>query len=151
MLARYEQFSVMIARIYRYIARIEDAEMKKLGLKGQFAFIICALNKYPEGITAAKLSLICEADKAAISRMLKELEDRGIVAKSTVDGKNYRSLIRLTDEGLKVAAYVNDRVHEVVSRAADGLSEDQRTALYQAFDIIAGNLKNICKTELESV
>ncbi len=149
MLVRYEQFSVMIARIYRYIARIEDAEMKKLGLKGQFAFLIAALNKYPEGITAAKLTVICETDKAAVSRMIKELEENGIVTKATVDGKNYRSLIRLTDKGLEVAEYVNSRVHDVVSRAADGLSEEQRTALYQAFDIIAGNLKNICKTEID--
>lgn len=149
MLERYEQFSVMIARMYRYIARIEDAEMKKLGLKGQFAFIICALNKYPDGITAAKLSLICEVDKAAVSRMVKELEDKGLVTKTTVDGKNYRSLIRMTEKGSEVAEQVNERVHEVVSRAAAGLGEEQRTALYNALDIIATNLKDICKTEID--
>ena len=51
--------------------------------------------------------------------MVKELEDRGLVTKTAVDGKNYCSLIRLTEEGSGVAEQVNERYFERICGLID--------------------------------
>ena len=76
MVSRFEHFSASISCIYRYIQRIERTEMEKYGLKGPYAQCLLAMRRYPEGITAARLCEVCDKDKAAISRMMVELEEK---------------------------------------------------------------------------
>ena len=75
MINRFQEFSVSIAAIYRHIQKIERAEMVQYGLKGSTAQYLTALRLHEEGLTASQLCEVCDKDKAAISRVLTELED----------------------------------------------------------------------------
>ena len=73
--SRYELLSGSISSMYHDIQKIERTEMAQYGLKGPHAQCLLAMKKHPEGITAARLCEVCEKDKAAVSRILAELEE----------------------------------------------------------------------------
>jgi len=79
MIDRFEQFVSYISAIHRDIQKIERDQMVKYGLKGAYAQYLVAMDHYPEGITAAKLCEVCDIDKAAVSRVLSEMEKKKLV------------------------------------------------------------------------
>ena len=148
MISRFEQFSASITCIYRYIQKIERIEMEKYGLKGPHAQCLLAMSRYPEGITAARLCEICDKDKAAVSRMVAELEEKQLLQRDAVGGVRYRARLKLTAQGLAAAEHVSQLAQLAVEEASSGMSDQQRITMYAALDLIAGKLHTICKEGL---
>lgn len=149
MVSRFEQFATSISCIYRYIQKIERVEMEKYGLKGPHAQCLLAMSHYPEGITSARLCEACDKDKAAISRMVAELEEKGLIVRSTVGGVRYRARLQLTQLGEAAANHVEQRARLAVEEAGTGLTDQQRVTMYAALGLIAGNLQTICTEGLK--
>lgn len=145
MLDRFEQFSYSISNIYRHIMKIEREEMEKYGLRGSYAQYLVTMTRFPEGITSSKLSEICDRDKAAISRIIAEMESKGLVTRETDRANLYRAKLMLTDEGIKAASFVCDRAEKAVNAAGKGLGEDDRKIFYGALAIIEANLRRISR------
>lgn len=150
MIDRFEQFCTSISSIQRSIVKIERVEMAKYGLKGPHANCLVALERYPDGITAAQLCEICDKDKAAISRTVSELEQAGMVTRQDPDGKRYRSVLRLSEKGRKIAESLNDRILLAVTRASEGYDGEKQQIFIRVLNLIAGNLQSICRDGLES-
>lgn len=144
MVNRFAQFTGAISAIYRDIQKIERDEMEKYGLKGAFAQYLLAMDRHPDGITAAALCEECDKDKAAVSRILSEMEAKGLVLRHTGDGP-YRAKLSLTDSGKKAAHYVSQKAVAAVELAGQGLSDPDRKIFYAALALIAGNLQTICR------
>ena len=142
MISRFELFSASISGIYRDIQRIERTEMERYGLKGSHAQCLLAMHRHPDGITAARLCEVCDKDKAAVSRMVAELEDKGMIFRSS--GSRYRALLKLTQLGENAAGHVQQRAKLAVEEAGTGLPEAQRMIMYEALNLIAENLQHIC-------
>ena len=149
MISKYELFSSSVSCLYRDIQKIERNEMTKFGLKGPHAQCLLALSRYPEGITAAKLCEICEKDKAAISRSVAELEERGLLMRIERNGLRYRAVLKLTEEGKNAAGVVNEKARQAVEQAGEGLNDAQREVFYKVLALIADNLHAICKDGLK--
>ena len=149
MVSRFELFSSSISCIFRYIQKIERMEMEKYGLKGPHAQCLLAMSRYPEGITAARLCEVCDKDKAAISRMVSELEEKGMIRRSCENGNRYRSQLRLTAMGEAAAEHVEQLALRAVEEASAGMTEEQRITMYAALDLIAENLQAICAAGLK--
>ena len=145
MLSRYEQFSFVISGIYRYIQKIERDEMVKYGYKGAFAQYLAVMNRHPEGVTASGLCEILEKDKAAVSRVISEMEQMGLIARRTEGNRQYKAHLTLTQEGKKAAEYVNSRAQAAVESVAGELSEEDRKMLYATLDMIAARLQKVSK------
>lgn len=145
---RYELISGSISCMYHDIQKIERVEMARYGLKGPHAQCLLVLNKYPEGITAAQLCESCEKDKAAISRILAELEEAGMVNREKRNGSRYRACLTLTERGRLAAEAVVEKARLAVELAGTGFSQEEREVFYRVLAIIAGNLHQICKTGL---
>ena len=107
------------------------------------------MSRYPEGITAAKLCEICEKDKAAISRSVAELEERGLLQRMERNGLRYRAVLRLTEAGQNAAGAVNEKARQAVEQAGEGLNDTQREVFYKVLTLIADNLHAICKDGLK--
>jgi len=142
MLTRFEQFTSAISGIYRSIQKIERDEMEKFGLKGAYAQYLLAMAHHPEGITAAALCGSCDKDMAAISRILSEMEVKGLVGR---DSGGYRALVRLTEAGKSSARYVQEKATAAVEIAGSVLTEDERKNLYMILDRLAGKLQDISR------
>lgn len=146
--SRYELFSSSISCIYHAIQKIERIEMAKYGLKGPHAQCLLAMDRYPDGITAAGLCAVCEKDKAAISRILTELEQAGMVLRKNRDGIHYRVLLTLTEQGRIAARAVAKKARLVVERTGTGFDSSEREVFYRVLTKITRNLHAICRDGL---
>ena len=117
MVSRFEHFSASISCIYRYIQRIERTEMEKYGLKGPHAQCLLAMKKHPEGITAARLCEVCEKDKAAVSRILAELEE-ALVNQTPVSqySQNITKHAQWAQELQKKYVFTHENVAEILRK-----------------------------------
>ena len=94
---RFETFTARISSIYRCIQKIKSME---IGLKGSHVMCLFHLGRQDDGhpgsagggLTAGELCALCGEDKAAISRSIAELEERGYLLRPDADGKKaYRA------------------------------------------------------------
>ncbi len=140
MINRFERFVSVISLISRHLHRIMSEEMDRYGLKGPYAVYLLAIYRNNNQITAARLSEICEKNKAAVSRALAELEALNLIQRET---SGYRAKIALTEEGIRAASYVCDRATHAVNLAGGSLTEEERNTFYLALEKIANNVKLI--------
>lgn len=146
MVDRFRLFSASIAAIHRDVQKIEREEMEKYGLKGAFAQYLVILIQYPEGIPAARLTELSGNDKAAVSRAVAEMTEKGLLCKHGEQA--YRAPLVLTEEGRRAAEFVCRRAEEAVAQAGGGLSTETRAVFYEALGQIAERLQTISKTGL---
>jgi DNA-binding MarR family transcriptional regulator len=144
MLNRFEQFTSAISALYRDVQKMERDEMEKQGLRGAFAQYLLAISRHPEGITAAALCEVCGKDKAAVSRIITEMENKGLLEKENDGISQYRARLRLTKAGQEAADFVRERASVAVELAGSGLSEEDRKSFYSTLQLICTNLQQIC-------
>ena len=149
MIERFEQFSSVISSLYRTMQKIERMEMEKYGLKGIHGECLLAMLRFPEGITAARLSECCEKDKAAVSRTVADLEDAQMVVRQDPGGIRYRSRLLLTPKGLEAAQAVRRTALTAVERTGQGLSDEKRRIFYEVTELLAKNMRAIAREGLE--
>ncbi len=147
MLERFEKFSFVIAEIQRYITKISSDEMKKHGLSGTHARYLIIMNKQSSGITASRLGVLCNRNKAEVSRVIADLQSKGLIERES-QSANYRVKLCLTHKGTETAKSIQERVNLAVAQAGTGLSEKHRRILYDALYLIAENLEAISKNGL---
>lgn len=145
MVDRFEKFSFAISEISRCWNRIAGREMERYGLKGPCVLYLLAIYRHADGITAAKLGEECGRDKADVSRALALMEQNGLIKRS---GHSYRAMLTLTDEGKKAAEHLKERAATAVLLGGQGLSDEQRFALYEILERIAANLRAVSESGL---
>lgn len=150
MISKFERFSVAISYINRCIQKIEREKMAKYGLKGPHAECLLVLNQYPEGITAARLCEVSDKDKAAVSRMLAELEQEGMIIREDPDGKRYRSQLKLTEKGKAIASEVNDLMSLAVAKIISGVEYSKGEAFFQVLNLLVENIDKMAREGLRS-
>ena len=146
---RFETFTVLITRISRSIKRIKADEMANFELKGPHVSCLYYLSQR-DGMTAAELCERCDEDKAAISRTLVDLTERGYLEPNVEEpGRKYRTRLTLTESGRKR----NEQLHEAISRAvrqaSEGLSDVDRACFYRVFFAITDRLEMLCRRDGE--
>ncbi len=134
---RFENFTVAILKLNKLIQKIKLYEMRDYGLKAIHVMCVYYLRTRGE-LTASELSKLTLEDKAAISRAISFLNEKGFV---NYDSNKYNAPIKLTGEGIKVSEYINRRAESAVNAGGDFLTEEERINFYSALEMIAENLK----------
>jgi len=145
MIERFERFSFSISEISRYWHKLSADEMEKYGLKGPHSVYLMALRRYPDGLTSPKLCELCGKDKSDVSRMMNIMEKKGLVKKEGVHQNLYGGVFKLTEEGKMAALQVSKRASLAVEIAGKDLSDENRSAFYEALESIASNLRELSK------
>lgn len=151
MLNRYDQFTTAISSAYKNIQKIKRDVMIRYGLKGPHAQCLLAMNRHEGGVIISQLCEICELDKAAVSRVVSELEEKGMVERGAAGDKLYRAPLRLTASGCEVARHISVVAEQAVELAGMGLSDEDRQVFYRALELIAGNLQRIARNGLPDI
>ncbi len=146
MIGRFEVFSLGLTQLTSSWNKIATEELKPFGLKGRAAVYMIALYKSEEGLTCTNLSEICHRDKAEASRVISEMEKKGLVERD--EGNGYRARIRLTEDGRKATYELRERIKLAVEKGGNGLSDEEREHFYYALQVIAKNLHQISKEGL---
>lgn len=143
MLTRFESFVTGITVCYKAIQRIKSSEMTEFGLKGTHTMCLFFLRRYEEGLTAAAICQLCAEDKAAVSRTLSFLREKGYVKS---EGSAYRAKWSLTDAGQDVVSRFDNLIEQWVGCGGDGLTDEERETFYKVLDAIAHNLRETMDT-----
>lgn len=144
MIDRFQAFVSGITICYKYVQKIKTMEMTEFGLKGTHVMCLFYIYHSEDNLTAAQLSQLCAEDKAAISRTLMTLQEKGYVE---CGEKKYRAHLTLTKEGELLAEKIDSLIEEWVGHGGDGLDDEQRAAFYHALNLISDNLKEKLKKE----
>lgn len=134
----FEHFTISVLKLNRLVQRIKAYEMEEFGLKGIHVMCGYYLTEYPNGLTASEIAKLTFEDKAAISRALLQLREKGYVS---YDPKTYNSKIVLTDEGRRFAAAVIEKADRAVAAGSADQTEEERIEFYKKLSDIVDNLK----------
>ena len=148
MTERFEKFSFAISELYHYLHKITHTEMEEYGLKGPHAIYFFVLARHKEGMTCSELSEASFRDKADVSRAMTLFEKKGLVKKEGGTQNSYRAKILLTEEGMEAAKKLHKRAKVVVGAVGAGLTEENRTILYDSLELLASNMREICKDKI---
>ncbi|MDE7453499.1 MAG: hypothetical protein K2N22_03735 [Clostridia bacterium] len=135
----FETFTITILKINKLVQKIKHREMREYGLQCIHVMCIYYLQENKKGLTASELMRLTFEDKAAISRALKVLKEKGFI---DYDPKTYNAPITLTAEGLKVAEGIDEKAERAVKGGSADMSDEQRDFFYTQLQTIAQNLKN---------
>ncbi len=146
MIKRFEQLTIGISRISKSIRKIKKSCMGSLGLKSTHVMCIYYLTQNPDGLTASGLCRLCREDKAGISRILTDLEQKHFIHYPLAAGeKKYRARAVLTDIGNEYAQKVSDLILRSTMAGGAGLTDTERQIFYRVLFKIADNLDLLCK------
>ena len=147
LIERFEAFTTSVTKAYKCIQKIKLTETERMGLKSNHVMYLYYLGKNPKGLTAGELSKLCIEDKAAVSRTILDLMEKGFVKTSEEDSKRkYKTKIVLTTEGNDRNRQVNEAIAIAVSKASSRLNESDRENFYRVFFYITDNLEMICNS-----
>ena len=119
--------------------------MSALGLKGTHVMCLHYLSRHTEGLTAAKLCRLCSEDKAGISRILADLEQKKLIRYDHREGgKKYRAKAVLTRDGQDESRKLTKLILRAVEAGGKGLTEKELEIFYHALSVIADNLERVC-------
>lgn len=144
----FESFAVIISQIHFLIQKIKNDEMKKYGLHGSDAIFLFALYYHqPEGLTSKELTNLCHVDKAAVSRGLKELMNKGMITREQSDQKVYRLKYNLTDDGMLVAEQFYTKIQLAMDLAGEDMENPDAfnaylKSMYDHLATFVGETKN---------
>ena len=113
-------------------------EWRASGLKGPTCLVpvLSRAGRPPDGGGAFER---CDEDKAAVSRTPEFLLQNGYVTTEAIS-RRYRSPLYLTDRGREIFAALQARIASMEDAASMGLTEEQRSKMYAALELICGNL-----------
>lgn len=134
---RFENFTVSVLKLNKLIHKIKLYEMEEYDLRAIHVMCVYYLNSNPN-LTATELAKLTLEDKAAISRALKTLAEKGYV-NYAADG--YNAQITLTDAGKAVSEKISDKAAKAVNAAGGSLSEKQREEFYDSLGAIVKDLE----------
>ncbi len=133
----YINFTVSISKLNKLVQRIKSYEISKFGLHPIHVSCGYYLSKNPQGLTAKELCELALEDKAAISRALKALQEKGLV-KYLPKGRN--EVVQLTDEGEKLGKAISERINSAVKAGCANITDEERKFFYNSLLEISNNL-----------
>ncbi|MBE6656578.1 MAG: winged helix-turn-helix transcriptional regulator [Ruminococcaceae bacterium] len=147
-LKRFVAFSMLNEESSKSLQRIKSAYMSSLGLHSGDAILLAVLNEHREGLSAAALSRACKLDRAAISRALPSLLSQGVISYSEpqVQGRNYRSLLVLTEKGVQTVKKMRAFTIDTVCRTSDDIGSEELATFYRVFRKLERRLAEHART-----
>lgn len=142
---RYQKFTGMILNISRCIQKIKNVEMAALGLKGKQVQCLFLLDQFKDGLSLTKLCELCDEDKGAMSRTIKELTTKNLVQVVEQATQKYRNPIKLTTSGQTTAKIIVTKIDKILKIVSAEITVAERDAFYRTLTQISDNLTEVCQ------
>lgn len=133
---RFDQFVSLNNGSMRSMQRIKAQKMKKYDLTSAHTNCIYRLQRAGgEGMTQVELVRQEMMDASQISRVLRELSEKGYVCLDGEEGK-YRRRYSLTKRGCEIAAEICEIVDEIHGFVARDIPKAELDTFYQTYEKI---------------
>ena len=135
--SRFEQFSRLTSSAAKSIAKLKAARMEAFSLSGAHTNCLCRLHE-SGSLTQSELTRLENMDRSQVSRVLRDLMDKGYVVSDAQAG--YKRRYSLTPSGLQTASRVEEIILNV-NRFVSGDSPDADIEVfYRTLAVITDNL-----------
>lgn len=124
------RLSVLSNRVSSAIAQVYS---ERYGLAITEWRVIAVLGRFP-GLSANQVAQRTAMDKVAVSRAVSRLLEAGRLERETHDGDRRRSVLRLSDEGLRIHREIAPLVLGFEQRLLRGMSAQERDTLFGLLD-----------------
>ena len=141
MIHRFEDFVNLINTAYKDIQKIKSYEVKGMGLKSSHVMCMFYLGQSEFGLTSSELCDKCKEDKAAVSRNLKFLTEKGYVTVLGDEKQKYKLRNVLTEEGKEAYGKLTVTISSAVERFSTGLTQKEREAFNRYLGKIIDNFE----------
>lgn len=135
---RFENFTISILKLNKLIHKIKLHEMTEYGLKAIHVMCLYYLDKQQSALTSSELARLTLEDKAAISRAVALLSEKGYI---TYVSNGYNSPIALTEEGRAVARAIDEKADNAVKAGSERLTDEQSAEMRLYLTHVADNLE----------
>ncbi|MBR5122956.1 MAG: MarR family transcriptional regulator [Anaerotignum sp.] len=136
----FEVFDGLIASAGKTLQRIKTDKMEKYGLGSTHTTCLCKLGKAGEvGVTQKELTEQEAIDRAQVSRVLRDLENKGLV--QAVGSSAYKRRYCLTEKGIAITDEINGIILEINRYVSGDISEHDLRVFYGVMQTIDKNLK----------
>ena len=133
-------FSMHLGTAQKSLQKLKNKNMEPYGLGSAHTVCLCLLFEYPEGITKTEMTRLCGVDKAQISRVISELEEKHYVT-TQKNGSHYRQKYKLTEEGCEAAREIQSIIERINHFVSGEIPKEELLAFYATFSKICDNLK----------
>lgn len=141
--SRFMLFTGLITGVMKSIQGMKMMKMEQYGLSAAHTNCLCRLAECPEGLTQGELAELETMDKAQVSRVLRELEEKGYAVREDGAGA-YRRRYRLTPLGVATTEEMERILLSLNRFVSRDIPEQDLEVFYRTMHTIA---KNIARAE----
>lgn len=140
--SRFMLFTGLITRVVKSIQAMKMIKMERYGLSAAHTNCLCRLGGHPEGLTQGALSELEMMDKAQVSRVLRELEEKGYVRRETGAGA-YKRRWLLTGLGVETVREMEETLLALNRYVSRDIPEANLEVFYRTMATIAENIERL--------
>jgi len=133
-----EKFIFSAKHIMKKRMKVVDEKLIPYGITGCHAAYLLLIYESKNGFTMAELSKETLVDKAMISRVIKELENKCYVFKNNEKIRNFK--IKTTDAGEKVAHFYKNIIENTTKEMFDKFTSSELKQLKNSANLLASKL-----------
>ena len=135
--SRFEQFSRLTSSAAKSIAKLKSAQMEAFSLSGAHTNCLCRLHE-SGSLTQSELTRLENMDRSQVSRVLRDLMDKGYVTSDAQTG--YKRRYSLTPLGIQTASRVEDIILTINRFVSGDIPDADIEIFYRTLSVITGNL-----------
>ena len=146
--SRFEQFSALMTSAAKSVAKLKAAQMDAFSLSGAHTNCLCRL--YEAGsLTQGELTRAVQMDRSQVSRVLRDLAQKGYVSADAQAG--YKRRYALTPTGQETAARVEAIILDINRFVSGSISDADIEIFYKTLTTITRNLQSAVETYAKGV
>lgn len=141
--SRFEQFSALMTSAAKSVAKLKAAQMDAFSLSGAHTNCLCRLHE-AGSLTQGELTRLERMDRSQVSRVLRDLMQKGYVVSDAQAG--YKRRYALTPAGEETAARVEAIILDINRFVSGSISDADIEIFYKTLTTIAQNLQSAVET-----
>ena len=144
---RFTEFTTSIVTAYKkvqQIKKIQTEEYAVFGIRAAHVMYLYYMGLHPDGLTVTELANLCCEDKAATSRGIDYLVEKGYCYHEEDEArKRWRSKVMLTKEGIAVSRTVHRIAAHMSAEVPAGIPAEDLDVFYRVFNQLIENLDRV--------
>lgn len=141
---RVTDYMTLVVAAYKKLQQIkkkQTATYAAFDIKSQHVMVLYFLGHHSAGLTVTELAQLCCEDKAATSRAVEYLIERGYVTHEEDSVKRrWRSKVRITPAGMRVCRIIDHVSIEASNVVKEGISDEDLQVFYRVFHQMVKNM-----------
>lgn len=133
-----------LMRMIRSTTKVWNNHMKKIalqiGIPDSYRMILMHMDTYQE-ISQKQLATLCQCTPAAISQIIKEMQQNGYIKKETSEKDGRLVVLQLTKKGQETAKLVKESLEEANEKIANTISKTKKDEMIALLDLITQTIE----------